>query len=167
MIKKTIIINLIVFALAITSYAQQAGTIDNTFIHSVNNDGTSTNGIVFTTSIQSDGKIIVGGLFTSYNGTTTNNICRLTADDNFDSTFNIGTGANDKVISTTIQSDGKIIIGGYFTSFNGTTRNKIARLNADGTLDSTFNVGTGANNYVYTTTIQSDGKILIGGLFNS
>ncbi|MFI5224848.1 MAG: delta-60 repeat domain-containing protein [Nitrospirales bacterium] len=66
-----------------------------------------------------------------------------------------------------IQGDEKIIIGGYFTSYNGTERNHIARLNADGTLDNTFNTGTGANEHVSTTAIQSDGKIIIGGSFTS
>jgi uncharacterized delta-60 repeat protein len=138
------------------------GTLDGTF-----NLGTGANSDVNTTSIQSDGKIIIGGQFTSYNGTTRNRIARLNADGTLDGTFNPGTGANNAVETISIQSDGKLIIGGDFTSYNGTTRNRIARLNADGTLDGTFNLGTGVNNGVSTTSIQSDGKIIIGGWFTS
>jgi len=139
------------------------GTLDSTFIV-----GTGANNSIFTTAIQSDGKIIIGGGFNSYNGTTINGIARLNTNGTLDSTFNIGgTGADNGIFTTAIQSDGKIIIGGDFSSYNGTTRNYIARLNSDGTLDSTFTVGTGTYNYVETTAIQSDGKIIIGGDFDT
>jgi len=138
------------------------GTLDATF-----NPGTGTSYGVYTTAIQSDGKIIIGGAFTYYNGTKRNLIARLNADGTLDVTFNPGTGASREVYTTAKQSDGKIIIGGTFTSYNGTTRNYTARLNADGTLDASFNSGTGASREVYTTTIQSDGKIIIGGNFTS
>ncbi len=138
------------------------GTLDNSF-----NPGTGANNEVLTTVIQSDGKIIIGGAFTSYNGTGRNYIARLNADGTLDNSFAPGIGANNKVRTTTIQSDGKIMIGGDFTSYNGTVINRIARLNADGTLDNSFNPGTGANSSVWTTAIQSDGKIIIGGDFLS
>ncbi|MBL0025166.1 MAG: delta-60 repeat domain-containing protein, partial [Saprospiraceae bacterium] len=60
-----------------------------------------------------------------------------------------------------MQVDGKIIIGGLFTEYNGTIRNHIARLNANGSLDETFNTGIGANNTIRVANIQSDGKIII------
>ncbi len=138
------------------------GSLDATF-----NPGTGANGTVLTSSVQPDGKIIIGGDFTFYNGTGRNRIARLNADGSLDATFNPGTGANSYVYTTSIQSDGKIIIGGNFTSYNGTARYRISRMNADGSLDATFNPGTGANNFVLTTSIQSDGKIIIGGYFTS
>jgi len=138
------------------------GSLDGTF-----NPGTGANGTISTIAIQSDGKIIIGGDFTSYNGTPRNRIARLNADGTIDGTFNLGTGANWTVYTTAIQSDGKIIIGGGFTSYNGTARIRIARLNADGTIDGSFNLGTGADNTVNTTAIQSDGKIIIGGGFTT
>jgi uncharacterized delta-60 repeat protein len=136
------------------------GTLDATF-----NPGTGPNSTIQTTSIQSDGKIIIGGQFTTYNGTTRNRIARLNSDGTLDVSFNPGTGANSTILTTAIKSDGKIIIAGAFNTYNGTGRNSIARLNSDGTLDATFNPGTGANNTIQTTTIQSDGKIIIGGEF--
>src|SRR5690606_630236 len=68
-----------------------------------------------------------------------------------DPSFDIGTGAiglNVSVHSIALQPDGKILAGGDFTTFNGTTQNRIVRLNSDGTLDSSFNTGTGANDYI-------------------
>ncbi len=138
------------------------GSLDATF-----NPGTGANSEIYTTAIQSDGKIIIGGMFTNYNGTARNYIARLNTDGSLDATFNPGTGANDGVVTITIQSDGKIIIGGYYTAYNGTARNRIARLNADGSIDATFNPGTGVSGPLFTTAIQSDGKIIIGGNFTS
>jgi uncharacterized delta-60 repeat protein len=138
------------------------GDIDSTF-----NSGLGFNNIVEATSIQADGKIIVGGNFTAYNGTTINRIARLNVNGSLDSTFNPpGTGFNMTVITTCIQEDGKIIVGGNFTSFNGTSINRIARLNVDGSLDSSFFIGTGFNHNIRTTCIQSDGKIIVGGNFS-
>ena len=60
-----------------------------------------------------------------------------------------------------MQADGKILIGGGFTTIGGVARNYIARLNPDGSLDTGFNPN--ANDYVYSIAVQADGKILIGG----
>jgi predicted lipase len=62
-----------------------------------------------------------------------------------DKGFGLGDGADGSVKVTTIQSDGKIIIGGLFSTYNGSAREGIARLNTDRTLDETFKVGSGAN----------------------
>lgn len=136
------------------------GSLDLSF-----NPGTGADARVSTISIQSDGKIIIGGHFTNYNGTARNRIARLNTDGSLDVSFDPGTGVNGQLTTVSIQSDGKIIIGGTFTSFNGTARNRIARLNADGSLDVSFNPGTGASSYIHSTSIQIDGKIIIGGNF--
>jgi uncharacterized delta-60 repeat protein len=140
------------------------GARDTTF-----NTGAGFDGIVISISVQADGKIIMGGLFTSFNGTQNiNNIVRLNANGTQDTTFNTGDGFDNDVFTISIQSDGKIIVGGLFTSFNGTSEiNSIARLNADGTRDTTFNTGTGFNNPALSTSIQADGKIIVGGGFTS
>jgi uncharacterized delta-60 repeat protein len=128
-------------------------------------------GTVNTMAIQSDGKILVGGGFTTFNGVTVNRIVRLNADGSIDTAFttNTGTGANTTVNTIAVQSDGKILVGGDFTTFNGVTANRIARLNADGTRDTAFttNTSAGANGTVHTIAVQSDGKILVGGIFNT
>ena len=138
------------------------GSTDGTFI-----TGTGFNNPVNIIAIQLDGKILIGGLFISYNEITSNRIIRLNSDGSIDNTFNIGTGFNNAIQIIQIQSDGKILIGGLFTSYNGTTSNRIIRLNSDGIIDNTFNIGTGFNFNVNTLQIQSDGKILAGGTFSS
>jgi uncharacterized delta-60 repeat protein len=133
--------------------------------------GVAANNAVQSIAIQSDGKILVGGDFTSWNGTTVGRIIRLNSNFTLDTTFitNTGTGGNLTVRTIVIQSDGKILVGGSFTSWNGTTVGRIVRLNSDGTLDTAFttNTGTGGNNGVIPMTMQSDGKILVGGGFTS
>lgn len=116
---------------------------------------------------QSDGKLLVGGYFTTYDGVSANRIVRLDTDFSIDTTFAYGTGFNAETLGLGIQSDGKIVVAGAFTSYNGTARNRIVRLNTDGSIDGTFNVGTGFNATVWALTIQPDGKILLGGDFTS
>jgi uncharacterized delta-60 repeat protein len=93
-------------------------------------------------------------------------IVRLNADGSPDSSFNAN-GSGGDLWSIALQSDGKVIIGGYFTSFNGIPRNRIARLNVNGSLDTTFDPGSGANLYVEAVALQPDGKVIIGGQFTT
>ncbi|MBL0025169.1 MAG: delta-60 repeat domain-containing protein [Saprospiraceae bacterium] len=102
-----------------------------------------------------------------------NNCWTITSSWFLDPTFNppgVGfgnfEGSNGSVYSTLTQSDGKIIIGGEFTYYLGLPRNRIARLNTDGSLDSTFNIGAGTDDDVYDVSIQKDGKIIIVGGFH-
>jgi uncharacterized delta-60 repeat protein len=158
------------------SFSSYNGTTQN-FITRLNSDGTRDTGFnigtgfsgdfVNSIAIQTDGKILVGGGFTSYNGTTQNFITRLNSDGTRDTGFSIGTGFNAGVNSIAIQTDGKIVVGGDFSSYNGTTQNCITRLNSNGTRDTGFSIGTGFNNSLYEIAIQTDGKILVGGGFTS
>jgi len=113
----------------------------------------------------SSGRVLFGGLFTTYSGQSFNRIVRVNSNANIDYTFNIGTGFDSDVNEIEIQDDGKILVGGNFTSYNGNSVNRIIRLNPDGSVDNTFNSGTGFNGVVWVMKIQSDGKILVGGLF--
>jgi hypothetical protein len=71
----------------------------------------------------------------------------------------VGTVVN----ATAVQPDGKVIIGGKFTSVLGSPRNNIARINADGTLDTSFDLNTDGT--VNAVAVQADGKVLLGGFF--
>ena len=103
------------------------------------NVGTGFDGTVNSIVIQSDGKIIIGGAFSTFNGTTgINRIVRLNSDETRDTNFNVGTGFDGTVNSIVIQSDGKIIIGGAFVRFDGITQNRISRLNSDPDPDPDF-----------------------------
>ena len=116
--------------------------------------------------VQPDGKVLVFGNFYTFNGVNRKYMARLNADGSLDTGFNIGSGPNDFLSSLALQSDGKIIVGGAFTLFNGATRKRLTRLNADGSTDTSFQPGNGADDRVYTMAIQPDGNIVIAGVFN-
>jgi hypothetical protein len=149
------------------------------YIARLNSDGTKDVGFdskgpndwVYTSTLQSDGKIIIGETLYSSNGIAKNTALRLNSDGTRDVNFNSGTGFNGWVMATQIQSDGKVIIGGEFTQYDSKSRSRIARLDANGTLDQTFDPGTGFNQFGTVQTISilsgSSGKILIGGAFTS
>jgi uncharacterized delta-60 repeat protein len=126
---------------------------------------------IVSAAVQSDGKILIGGKFTTFNNIIRPKVARLNADGSLDTSFDPKSGANDDIWSNVlVQSDGKILIGGKFTTFNGTERKGIARLNSDGSLDTNFDIGSGVGTLYSTATVeamklQSDGKILIVGSF--
>jgi uncharacterized delta-60 repeat protein len=123
------------------------------------------NYIIHSVDLQNDGKIVIGGGFTTYNNIPTGNLARINSDGTLDNTFVTGSGASGYIHTLEAVNDGKVLIGGYFTAYNGNPCNYITKINADGTIDNTFNSGTGANDYVHTLAIQTDGKILFGGKF--
>lgn len=139
------------------------GSLDNSF--NAGNVGLSGAGLQ-SIKIQPDGKILIGGLFSSYNGTTRNNIARLNSDGSLDTTFDPGTGADNSVYDILLLPDGKIMISGYFTQYNGTAISRIARLNTNGSLDTSFTPPI-INNTVQQAAVQSDGKVIIVGGFSN
>ena len=88
-------------------------------------------------AVQPDGKVIISGGFTTFNGVSVaGGLARLNTNGTLDVTFNPGTGPNvpGYTVASSIlasQPDGKTLIAGNFTSFNGTNINRIARLNSD------------------------------------
>jgi uncharacterized delta-60 repeat protein len=150
-----------------------SGTPDTAF---ATNTGSGLNAPAYSVAVQSDGKIVVGGGFTAINGATSNYLARLNPDGTADTAFtsNIGSGLNAPAYSVAVQSDGKIVVGGRFTSFDGSTSNYVARLNSDGTPDATFtaNMGTGFNvssfdNGVMSIEVQPDDALILGGDFTT
>jgi uncharacterized delta-60 repeat protein len=134
----------------------------------------SANGIVNTIVVQPDAKILIGGYFTQlhpFGGQVSGNgyIARLNHDGSVDSGFS--PNANGVVRTIVLQPNGQILVGGTFTSIQPTggsaqvTRNYVARLNADGSLDSVFNPNT--NGVVYAIAYQPNGQIVIGGSFTT
>ena len=143
------------------------GSLDSTFKIGKGAGSLSSNfGTIRTCSIQKDGKIIIGGYFISYNGRTRNHIARLNTDGSLDETFKQGFGADEYVAASAIQEDGKIVIAGLFRRYSNIPINYVARLNTDGTLDTTFVVGKGASEEIYTLALQKDGKVVVGGVFH-
>src|SRR5262249_3575230 len=140
------------------------GTLDAAFDPNASND-------VHSITVQADGRILIGGQFVtlSPNGgpaVSRNSIARLNANGTVDASFN--PNANLEVTSIVTQADGKILIGGEFTTLspNGgaaITRNHIARLNPSGTVDSVFDPN--AQPEVWSIAVQGDGRVVIGGGF--
>jgi uncharacterized delta-60 repeat protein len=121
-------------------------------------------------AVQADGKIIVAGSFTAFNGVSIPGILRLNNDGSLDNSFLPGSGASGTILSLALQQDGKIIAGGNFTSFNGLPRSGIVRLNTDGSVDTTFDPGTGFAGRpndgvmgVYALALRANGQIMGGG----
>ncbi|GEM_PF-955766 len=141
------------------------GTVDQSF-----NVGTGANDVVKAIVVQTDGKILIGGNFFTYNGASVNFLARLNADGSLDTSFNTGgAGPAGQIFAIALQTDGKIIIGGSFGSYNGTSANNLTRLNTNGSLDTTFNtnLGTGFNSFPLAVSVESGGKILVGGSFSN
>ena len=151
-----------------------AGAVDtahnpdyNLLTDPVQNSTPGANGTVFSSAIQADGKCVIGGDFTKFNAFNRNRVARINVDGSHDGGFNPGSGANDFISAVALATGGKIVIGGGFTSYNGQNRYHVARLNGDGSLDTTFSAGLGASETVWTLAVQPDGKVLIGGEFTS
>lgn len=134
--------------------------VDTTYL-----TGSGPNSLVRQIDIQTSGKVILTGEFNTYKGGLANRIVRLNSDGNLDTSFKSGFGSEGPIRGSAIQPDDKIIIGGLFNSYNNVARKNIARLNANGTLDTSFAKGAGANNEITKIHLQHDGKILLAGFF--
>ncbi|MBK8466694.1 MAG: hypothetical protein IPL32_12770 [Chloracidobacterium sp.] len=133
------------------------GTLDASFDPNVSSS-------VYCVALQPDGKILLGGLFTSVAGTTRNRIARLEANGTLDTAYD--PNANNAVLSIAVQTDGQILAGGDFTSIGGLTRNRIARLAAaSGAADALFQAD--ASSSVWSILVRTDGGILVGGAFTT
>lgn len=137
------------------------------------NLGNGPNNQVNKIKLQPDGKILVVGRFTQFNGTSQNGIVRLNANGTVDTTFNIGTGfansgGNLFVNEVEILDNGQIIVGGIFTSYNGTTVSNLVLLDSNGSLDTaTTSAILTVNGNVSSMLKTTDGSIIVGGSFTS
>ncbi len=142
--------------------------------------------------LQADGKIIITGNFRYYvkpdynlvsvvsgadslhlDSTAVNYIARLHPDGSLDSSYHYDLvnhrgreTVNGFISRSILQPDGKLVIVGNFTKYNNQTATRIARLNADGSLDNSFNPGAGPDIAIQDVVLQPDGKLLIAGGFN-
>lgn len=141
-------------------------TIDSTF----NVGGSNADSNIADIEIQSDNKIMICGWFNSFNGQNRACLARLNSNGTLDTTFNSYNFTSYSIFKVKTLNDGKYIITGSFNFYDGQSSNKIAKLNNDGTIDTGFTIGTAANDSIWATEIQNDGKIIIGGdftLFNT
>lgn len=123
--------------------------------------------------VQPDGRILVIGDFYQWGGQVRHGIARLLSNGELDTTFSYWDGlefggpAIQGALCVALQSDGKIVVGGSFNAYDGVPGRNLVRLNADGSLDTAFHLGTGANGWVWAIAVGPDGQILIGGDFTS
>ena len=139
------------------------GSLDTTFTANMGNG--PDNG-VDALAVQADGKVVLAGRFLNFNGVGRVRIARVNADGTLDTSFVPGLGPNGPAVSIQAQTDGKIMVCGNFTSYNGVLRSGIVRLLTDGSVDTSFDPGTGAVGLVNGSVTQADGKIIVYGGIN-
>jgi uncharacterized delta-60 repeat protein len=147
------------------------GTADAAF----NFEGSGFDGMVISISPATDGSgdLYVGGAFATYNGTSSNDLIRLNSDGTVDAAFNVGDGftyptrASVNSISQASDGSGDLYVGGDFATYNGTDSNGLIRLNSDGTVNDSFNVGSGFDGQVNCISPANDGSgdLYVGGDF--
>lgn len=149
----------------IVKFGLTDGTIDTTF--------NSSNGFNNATSriLEHGAAMLVCGVFTVYRGTARNYVCRVNnTDATVGNTFDTSTGPNAGVWDLLFETGGttNLFICGAFTTYKGSTRQRIAKVNATtAALDGTFNTTTGANNEILCMAYYNSTNLLIGGYFTS
>ena len=148
------------------------GALDTSF-----NTGTGPDASVYAVEVQTDGKILVAGDFANFNGTARKQIVRLNTNGSIDSSYASPGFTNSwsgSIRDIALQSDGKAIVCGSFSaSSTSPFRFSVARINTNGTLDTSFNVGFGAHstsststaNWVNSVAVLPNGKVAVGGTF--
>ncbi len=119
---------------------------------------------------QTDGRILIGGTFTNIQGHERHRLARLQTNGTLDLSFDPGTGFDGPVECLALQADGKVVVGGSFLQANGLPRQRLARLNANGSVDTAFAPSVGStydnNGGVWCLAIQPNAHILFGGRFD-
>ncbi|WP_173002967.1 IPT/TIG domain-containing protein [Chitinophaga sp. SYP-B3965] len=143
------------------------GTLDSSYHYDlVNHQGKVTvNGSISSYYMLADDKMLIAGNFTTYGGQSIGRIARLNTDGSLDVSFNPGAGPDQAISDFAVQPDGKIICAGNFKKFSGVNTGGIVRLNADGSMDATFNAGEGADGYVNRLGLIPGGNIIVAGSF--
>ncbi|MBO9698559.1 MAG: T9SS type A sorting domain-containing protein [Sporocytophaga sp.] len=137
------------------------GSIDKNFKTWV-----GSNNIIGGVKVRPDGKIIITGLFYSSDGKFVHNIMRLNSDGSLDEEFYTGKGTDGPIYDFEIMPDNKLLVVGSFTNYDDSPANHILLLNNEGSIDSAFIIGSGADNRINSIALDKD-KIYLGGNFGS
>lgn len=138
------------------------GTIDPTF----NPNGTGPGNAVEDMVLMPDGRILIAGNFLTYNGSNSFFIARLQADGTLDNTFTVQPNSiNGAVWAIELHDNHKVLAGGEFFICSGESRPHIVQFNDDGSVDSTFVVGTGFDHNVHDILVLPDMRVAVGGQF--
>lgn len=143
------------------------GSLDPSFAPGTGAGNSTGGGAVFSVLVQADGKIVVGGNFTGFNGVVINHLARLNSTGSLDPTFTPGTGPSSTVRTLAQQPDGKLLVGGSFSTYDGQVARRLLRLLPTGTMDNSFQVGTGPSGMVTRVRLRATGEVLLTGSFTS
>ncbi len=143
------------------------GSLDTTYHYDlVNHRGMETvNGSINASLLLPDGKLLIVGNFTKYNGKKANRIARLNPDGSLDMSFHYGAGADRAITDIAPANDGGYYLVGTFNSYDGQKAAHAVKIKADGTYDPSFDIGKGADGFIYEVYQLSDGAILLSGTF--
>jgi len=146
------------------------GSADALFSSGTGPTSTRRKGYAQNYAVQPDGKILVVGLFDTYDGQAAAGVVRLQPNGSLDTSFSVGTGVDvnstirfNQVSVVAVQPDGKILVGGSFSTFNGNPANGLVRLNANGSRDTSFTSTLPTNAQPSALLLQPDGKMVITG----
>ena len=151
------------------------GALDLTF-----DPGAGVDGPVYAVAAQNDFKVLIGGRFNDADFRSRNCIARLNSDGSLDTGYDPGLAFDNPVFAIAMQPDGKAVVGGSFTSYDGVRRIGMARLMTNGVLDTSF-MDTAYNqfaglintfsfqppNFVNSIALESSGNVIIGGSFTN
>lgn len=138
------------------------GSLDTTFQPNLNFQPK-----VHFAALQPNGKIIILRDAVNFLGATKNGLTRLNTDGSIDSFFNPGSSANGTIERIFVLSNGKIMISGDFTAFNGHAAHGLVLLHTDGSVDEEFSAGLGPNNAIFAAWQQAEDKLIISGDFTA
>ena len=152
---------LIIIGAGFIEKVNQDGTVDSSFNTTFRNDMYQGYSIQSAINMPNDKLLIV-----YKNLSQATKFIRINSDGSIDATFNSSVFGLTTVSVVHLLSDNKILVGGNFTTYNGTSVGNLIRLNQDGSIDNSFNAGLGFGNGLPVSIVQSnDGKIIIGGNF--
>lgn len=112
-----------------------------------------------------DGRILMGGDFATVNGRARRSLARLNPDGSLDESFAAPFERNGYVTSLVPLPGGRVLVAGMLGLTNMPGRHNLVRLNADGSLDRSFQVGTGPNDFVFSMAAHTSGAVYLGGAF--
>ncbi|GAA4310503.1 DUF5008 domain-containing protein [Compostibacter hankyongensis] len=143
------------------------GSLDSSYNYDgVNHRGKeSVNGAINASLLLPDGKLLIAGNFTKYNGQTANRIARLNADGTLDGGFRPNGGADWAINDIEPLPDGRFLLVGAFNAYDGHAAIHVVRINADGSYDPGFDVGKGPDGFVYKAGVLDNGAIILSGTF--
>jgi uncharacterized delta-60 repeat protein len=137
-----------------------AGNTDTSFVAGSGPDN-EVQGITANSS-----RAVIHGFFSHYQGTPVPGFAVLQMNGSPDTSFILPTEPFISVSDFHLLSNDQLYLGGNFATYNGQTVNRIVRLHPDGSIDTTFNTGTGFNAMVRRLLVQNNGDILVAGTFN-